>query len=327
MQYKRIGIWRSVRWIAAGLVLALAIGQLVSLVRPEARVGHWKSADAQSRYATAHAEVMATLPASDEMHDVPTRFGAVRTVMWRGKAAGRPVLLLPGHSSGAAMWAENLPSWIGKRTVYALDPLGDAGFSAQHTPLTSPSDQAAWIADVINGLGIGPVHVVGHSFGGANAAILAVEHPELVASLALEEPVAVIQPLPASIYLWSAMLLLPTPRAWKDHALARIGGTSVEEVRRRTSMSVMIDAASNGFSTALPAPGSLTDEQWRSLTMPVRVDLGGASTLAGGEESAHRLRTLLPGAHVTVWPEGTHSLPMQRREELGGELLHFWGNS
>lgn len=306
------------------VVLALAGGQLAHLLAPDPEVGHWKSVPARDRYMAAYAEVLATLPPPDQVRDVATSFGTVRVTMWRGGAAGRPVVLLPGHSSGAPMWAENLPSWIGRRTVYALDPIGDAGCSAQSTPMTSPSDQATWIAEAVRALRIAPVHVVGHSFGGANAARFAVEHPDLVATLTLEEPVIVIRPLPAAIYLWSSLLLLPTPQAWKDHALARIGGTSVQQVRQRTPMSVMIDAAASGYATALPTPTTLSDQQWQSLRMPVRVDIGGASTLAGGQAAADRIHRLLPDATVRVWPGATHSLPMDEHDELGPILEDFW---
>ena len=45
-------------------------------------------------------------------------------------------------------------------------------------------------ANLIERLGLGRVHVVGHSYGAATAVLLAAEHPELVASLYLHEPPA-----------------------------------------------------------------------------------------------------------------------------------------
>lgn len=58
--------------------------------------------------------------------------------------------------------------------------------------------------------------------------------------------------------------------------------------------------------------------------MPVRVDIAGTKSLAGGEAAATRLRTLLPSATITVWPNATHSLPMQERATLGPQLMEFW---
>lgn len=145
--------------------------------------------------------------------------------------------------------------------------------------------------------------------------------------MALLEPVIALKGLPATVYAWTAVLALPTPQAWQDHALAAIGGTTVEDVRKRTPMSAMIEAASAGYATALPTPRTLTDEQWKSLRMPIRLDIGGASDLAGGQDAADRLKSLQPRAAVTVWQGGTHSLPMDRRADLDPALLHFWDSA
>ena len=313
--------------LAAATVLVLAAWKVGDLASTGPGVGHWRDHRSKAAYARAYTDVMAQLPVPDQVSDIPTRFGSVRVLAWKGRADDVPVVLLPGHSSGAPMWAENLPDWIGARTVYALDPLGDAGFSRQDAPMRTSEDQAAVVADVLDGLGRLRAHMVGHSFGGAVAAQVAVFHPQRVASLTLLEPVIVLQPLPVSIYVWSAILALPSPRAWKDHALAAIGGTSVEDVRRRTPLSALIDAASAGYSPALPMPTVLTDEQWRSLRMPVRLDVGDASTLSGGRAAADRLRALQPDATITMWPGGTHSLPMDRHADLDPALLAFWGDA
>ncbi|GAB7522516.1 alpha/beta fold hydrolase [Paraburkholderia sp. 2C] len=54
----------------------------------------------------------------------------------------------------------------------------------QYSVATHATDLAAFIKS----LNVGPVHVVAHSYGGQVAAQLAVEHPELVKTLMLEEP-------------------------------------------------------------------------------------------------------------------------------------------
>lgn len=326
MQYGRIGsrARRLAKGTAVFLVVALAAWKVLDLATSQPGVGHWKDVAARERYAAAYREVMSALPAPSRTLDVPTSFGTARVLAWDATTGGDPVVLVPGHSSGAPMWSENLPSWIGKRTVYALDPIGDAGFSVQGVPLRAPEDQAAWIGQVLDALSVQRAHVVGHSFGGATAAQVAVSLPDRVASLTLLEPVFVLKPLPASTFFWATLLMLPVPQAWQDRALAEIGGTSVEEVRRRTPMSVMINEAAKGYSASLPTPRLLSDDQWRGLDMPVRLDVGSASELAGGQAAADRLAGLLPSAKVTVWPGGTHSLPMDEHERIGRELLDFW---
>lgn len=311
----------------AGVVLLalVAVASTTALLRSGPDVGHWRSAAALAEYQRAHEELIAELPAAPEQLDVSTTFGTVRVLHWPAPDPnpGDPALLIPGRASGSAQWVENLPGWIGTREIYALDALGDAGFSAQRVPLEGVEKQADAYAEVLDALSIGKVHVVGHSFGGAQAANLATRHPERVRSLALLEPVLVIERFPFSLYFWATLISLPVPDSWRDAGLARIGGATPEEVREGGAMTRLIDAAARGYSASLPTPGALSDEQWRSISAPLRLDLGGRQSLSGAG-AADRIRELLPDAHVTVWPEGTHSLPMDQREDFDVLIPQFW---
>lgn len=331
--------------LAGVLVAWLVVDKALAVIAPEPTVGHWRSQEGFEAYRAAYDDVMATLPEPARAHDVATEYGTVRVYEWAATEAGErageteeertdaeeetasgerlPVVLLPGIRSGAPMWGENLLHWIGDRTLYAMDAIGDAGMSVQSVPFTSFDDQAAWVEQVLSGLELERAHVVGHSFGAAVAATHTLHHPGRVASLTLLEPVMVLRGLPASVYLWSSLLLLPAPQSWKERALAEIGGVTVEEVRERTPMSVMIDEGSQHYAALAPTPRTLSDEEWGSISVPVRVDIADDHSLAGGEEAAKRARDLGKGP-VTVWPGTSHSLPMQAAEELGPELEAYW---
>ncbi|BBG01340.1 MULTISPECIES: alpha/beta fold hydrolase [Pseudonocardia] len=323
-----MGRGRRILTILAVLVVAwLVVDKVVSLVAPDPVVGHWRSLQGRESYRAAYDAVLATLPAPSTVHDIAVEHGSVRVYEWRATdpaSAGRlPVVLLPGIRSGAPMWGENLERWIGDRTVYAMDAIGDSGMSIQSVPFTSFDDQATWVEQVLAALGRDRVHVVGHSFGAAIATSHALAHPGRVASLTLLEPVLVLHGLPVSTYLWSTLLLLPAPQSWKDRALAEIGGVTVEEVRERTPMSEMIDQGARHYAAVTLVPRTLTDDEWRSLRMPVRIDIAGERSLAGGAEAAARARALGVD-QVTVRPGTTHSLPMQDAALLGPELERYW---
>ncbi len=316
--------WTVLKIVAMLIIGGLVVDKVLTILHPPPQVGRWKSVEAKAAYASAYDQAMGALPDPTRTLDVQTDFGSVRVLEWEGSEPGPPVVLLPGRSSGAPMWIENLPDWIGERTVYAMDPLGDAGFSAQTVPLTSFDAQAEWIDQALDGLAVDRAHIVGHSFGGASAAVFAVHHPAKVATLTLLEPVMVIEAMPASAFFWATILVLPVPQSMKDRALAEIGGTTVEEVQERTPLSVMIDAASQGYAAALPQPRRLTDDEWASLDMPMRVEIAGTKSLAGGQDAVDRIGEQCPQAVATLWPDATHSLPMQEREVLGPALADFW---
>lgn len=320
---RRLG--RILRWGAWALLALLLMQQIVGFVNPAPAVGHWRSAEARATYETAREELLATLPPPDEIRDVATSSGTAHVYTWHGDAPGEPVLLLPGYTSGAMMWAENLPDLVGQRTIHAVDAIGDAGGSTQSVPLVTPEDEAEWISEALTGLGEDRAHVVGHSFGGANAAMFALRHPEQVASLALLEPVLIIRPLPASTYFWTLVAELPLPKEWRDHALSEIGGATSGPQDPNDPMLRLVSSATDGYSRARPMPRELTDAEWQALAAtPLRVDLGGAQSLAGGQEAADRIAALDPDATVEVWPNGTHSLPMDEHAAIGAALVEFW---
>ncbi|GGA58455.1 carboxylesterase [Pseudoclavibacter endophyticus] len=287
-------------------------------------LGAFRSAKGRATYVAAYERALAEMPAPSRTIDVPTGFGDVRAYEWvSGEAPGTPVLLLPGRGSGVPMWKENLPELLPHRRVIAVDALGDAGLSTQTAPMSSMTDQATWIDEVLGGMGEECAHVVGHSFGGATAAALAVERPRRVASLALLEPAFTLALPPVSTFLLTVIASLPLPQALRDHALARIGGIDVAEVRTRSAISEMIASGSAEFRAALPTPKPLTDAQVNRLSMPVYIAIASRSSLVGGERALRRARGI-PGAHVEVWPDTTHSLPMQVHAALAERLAAFW---
>ncbi|MFC7531478.1 alpha/beta fold hydrolase [Actinoplanes sp. GCM10030250] len=289
------------------------------------KIGRFRSEEGREAYVRAYHVAMATLPEPAETFDLATSLGTVRSYRWAGNDPRlTPVVLLPGRSSGVPMWAENLPGLLESgRTLIAMDAVGDAGLSVQTAPIRTSAMQARWVDEALEAMGINRANTVGHSFGGATAALHALHHPARVATLTLLEPVFVLRWPPASTFFWATVSILPGPRSWRDHALAAIGGVSVDEVRADSPVGTMISAAAQQFRADLPNPRPLSDDNLARLTMPAYVAIAGDQSLAGGERAAARARHL-PHATVQVWPGTTHSLPMQVHEQLAGRLRAFW---
>jgi pimeloyl-ACP methyl ester carboxylesterase len=303
----------------SGLVLLVAAGG--------PGVGHFRTLDGRQDYETAYTTAMAGLPEPTDTHDVETSFGTVRAYAWidERNPDATPVVLLPGRASAVPMWGDNLPDLVEHRTVYAFDTLGDTGMSVQTVPMTGMADAARWVDEAMAGLEIDRAHLVGHSQGGGLAAAVAVRHPERLASLTLLEPIMTVGMLPLSMILASIPLSLPfVPESWREAGMNQIGGVDAEEVDPDDPLARLISVGSRDFnSSSMPSPTVLSDDELRGLPMPAYVAIASDSSLAGGQAAADKAE-LIPDAQVKVWPDTTHSLPMQVAPALDAELEAFW---
>ncbi len=101
-------------------------------------------------------------------------------------SAGPPVVLLHGFGGSHTAWDAVVERIAGVRHVFAFDLPGHAGSLA--VPAGSAGVAAKEVVAALDRRGIGRAHIVGHSMGGAAAALVALRIPARVASLTLLAP-------------------------------------------------------------------------------------------------------------------------------------------
>lgn len=286
-------------------------------------VGHYRSDAAFAHFRAVYRDGMATLPPVDAQFDVPTAFGTVRAYRFRGPGSGTPVLLLPGRNAPTPMYRSNLPSLLTRRTVYTLDLLGEPGLSVQTAPITGADDQARWLGEALAGLGLDRVHLLGTSIGGWAAVNLAVRCPGPVVSLVLLDPVMTFDGVPVAILPASVALTVPgVPGFIRRRVLSWISGGAdagdlVMEAR-------LIDASTTDYVMKLPAPERITDEQLRSLEVPVLALLAGRSVMLHADRAAQRARKALAYGEIEVWPQASHAINGEYPDAIALRAHRFW---
>lgn len=107
-----------------------------------------------------------------------------------GARTGEAVVLLHAGGTSSAHWRKVTPLLQDRFRIIAPDLIGfgETASWKESCDLTH-DDQAALVRGMLHWAGTGPVHLVGHSYGGAVATRLALVHPQLVKSLVLIEPV------------------------------------------------------------------------------------------------------------------------------------------
>ena len=106
-----------------------------------------------------------------------------------GDAAGTPILFIHGFGGDLNNWLFNQPPLAERHTTYALDLPGHGGSSKQ-VGTGDVGALTAAVCDFMAAKGIARAHLVGHSLGGAVSLDLAVNHPDLVASVTAVAPAA-----------------------------------------------------------------------------------------------------------------------------------------
>ncbi|MEU7164483.1 alpha/beta fold hydrolase [Streptomyces morookaense] len=107
--------------------------------------------------------------------------------------------MLHGANATPAVRASDVAALAEGRTVLAVDRLGEPGRSVQTAPIRTADSAAAWLEELLAGLGLDRVHLAGQSYGGWPALNQAVRRPARLASVTLADPVCALAPLRAEI--------------------------------------------------------------------------------------------------------------------------------
>jgi pimeloyl-ACP methyl ester carboxylesterase len=110
-------------------------------------------------------------------------------VAYERAGAGPPLVFVHGAAADSRMWQPQLEALADEFTVVAWDEPG-AGRSSDVPSAFDLADYADSLAAVVEDLDLGPVHLLGLSWGGTVALELYRRRPELVASLILADTYA-----------------------------------------------------------------------------------------------------------------------------------------
>ena len=113
-----------------------------------------------------------------------------RAIAYRAAGEGPPLLLLHGIGSGSASWQAQLDALSPRFRAIAWDAPGYGG--SDPLPGEAPPSGAYGdaVADLVNGLGLDRVHLLGHSLGGLIAASFAARHADRLLSVILTDAAA-----------------------------------------------------------------------------------------------------------------------------------------
>lgn len=126
----------------------------------------YKSKKAEERIISTYDALLREWNVPVTQKDVETRYGTTHINIC-GKHDGAPLVLFHGVGDDSAlMWVYNAARLAEEFRVYAIDTIGGPGKSRPNENYNKSFDDAIWIDDILNSLGLEKVNIAGVSHGG-----------------------------------------------------------------------------------------------------------------------------------------------------------------
>lgn len=246
--------------------------------------------------------------------------------------SGPPALLLHGVAGQAGDWAETA-SWLTTRCrVLALDARGH-GLSEREPNDVSCAAHLADASTLIEQLEQRPVILVGHSFGGVTALLLAARRPELVRALILADASPAGDPETAKLV---ASRVGDTLRRWPVPFATQAAGLDFFLEQFATSLAA--EAAADGLEqrddgwwprfdvdvmvrTVTEAISKERWEEWQQISCPTLVVRAGAGNIK--PEVAQEMLSRLPGTRLVDITGASNVVHLDRPDEWRAIVTGF----
>lgn len=241
-------------------------------------------------------------PIPAEQRYVPTDQGQTFMLV-SGPEQAPPLVLLHGSGANATTWRTDVASWSQHFRVHAVDLMGEPGLSAPTRLDLATEAGALWLDQVLTGLGLAKVALVGMSLGGWTALDYAIRRPERVERMALVCPGGVGPQRRWPIL--GALALMPWGRPGRRASTRYMTGLNGPDER------VVLEEVMDNFTGFRPRTERLpifSDAALGTVTMPVQVTVGGRDRMFDSAATARRVREHMPRARVRVLPGAGHAL-------------------
>lgn len=241
---------------------------------------------------------------------------------------GTPLLLIHGNGANTLTWGRTFDDLAAEHRAISYDRRGFGRSSGP--PARRLSDHVADAAALLEELDAAPAAVLGWSAGGVVALGLAVERPDLVSALVLEEAAyaLLLHPTRGGLrFTWrfDAARLRRDRRAGAqavfDYALDyRDGGSQFDRFPAEWR-ATMFDSAE-----AITAEGAQLRKPWpprkavAAISCPVTIVTGCRAEPAFGA-AARRLAKILPSARYVAVPNAGHGVHFDQPERFRDEVL------
>lgn len=271
--------------------------------------GIYKSQEGQKLVMERYRELLEHWPVAYSEIRIPTREGETFAIA-SGEESAPPVLLMHGSLANAASWIGNMALWAQHFRVYAIDMIGEPGFSAPSRPPLATDAYVDWLDDVLVGLGLEQTALVGISLGGWLAVDYATHRPERVSAMALISPGGIGK---QKVGILFKMIFFSVLGNWGRRKLREtiLGQLSFDVTPNAKRLLGLLDAIHRHVRPRMEKLPVAGDAALKRLTMPVLTILGAGDVLLDSADTRRRIETITGNAKIVYIEDAGHYPPGQ----------------
>lgn len=248
-------------------------------------------------------------------------------IAYRTAGSGPPLVLLHGGLVDSRAWSREVDAFSDEFQVVAWDAPG-CGQSSDPRPGVTLDDYADSVAGFIEALGLGPAHILGHSFGGGLALAVYKRHSRLVRSMILVSAYAGwAGSLPAEEVEQRRRRAERNARRpvheWVDEFLATLFDQTTPRHLVEKTRSIMLDTRPEGMLPMLQAfaEADLTDVLDR-VTVPTLL-LYGDKDQRSPRAVAESLSSSISTSRLVFVDEAGHDVNIEAPDVFDNEIRSF----
>jgi pimeloyl-ACP methyl ester carboxylesterase len=289
---------------------------------PDPKTTIYLAREYEDELMSIYDDRMESWPSNTESIHLNTAYGDVH-VLACGSVQNPPLVMVHAASMGAHSWAENLEPLLDHFRIYSVDNIGEGNRSQLKDALKYPGNQkevADHFAQILDKLGIQSAPLFGASNGGFIIQSFAYYHPDRVKSMALFGPMGLTQLTGGSMMMLSIATLYPFQfiRNWvTTWALG-------ENEYIRETYGEWFNCILKGTIPSVAQPVPMSEEQKRSMGMPVLLFLGTNDPIVGDPQIAREAGDIYPDIRIEILESG-HLIAVEQSTYINEVTADFLG--
>jgi pimeloyl-ACP methyl ester carboxylesterase len=282
----------------------------------------YRSTRGEAEVIALYEQKLASLAVETRSRMVETRFGHTH-VLEAGPPDAPPVMVLTGISTGAPRILEWFHPLTRDYRLYAPDPIGQPGRSAQTRVPPGEHNHGKWMVDVLNGLDLEQLPFIGVSFGGGIVLDTASYAPERISKAALMAPAGLTR-VP---FLGTALkFFIPCLLYRCFPSRERLMGTVQALAGEPDDYSLRVfDATLRHLKLNVTPPGPFDKKTLEHFKAPTLLLLANSDLFIPLEPARRRAQELLPSLTIVEVFEGLH-IPPKSTWQANAERIRIFLN-